>query len=359
MVSHAFYPVEAPPRSNIDLTHENPAQARRVSIVIPVYNSEGSIERLCRELIAALVLGWNMEIILVDDGSKDGSASICRRLHEEFPGVISCVMLSRNFGEHNAVMAGLNFATGDYCVIMDDDFQNPPAQVEALLREAAKGFDVVYTRYAAKKHSGWRNLGSSFHNRMATWALGKPKDLYLSSFKLLSRFVVQEVIQYTGPDPYLDAIILRITSNVGTITVNHEARKDGVSGYTFRKLVALWSNMMVAFSVYPLRVIGLFGFMMLLIGATYGGYTLLASTIPGFTDPSDLDQLQASLWFFRGSTLVVISIVGEYVGRIHRHLNAAPQFIIRHRLLCNEPLRYRTMKPFPPHEFDTAETRNG
>ena len=327
------------------------ARAPQVSIVIPVYNSEATIERLCHALIAELSPRWRIEIVLVDDGSKDASAMACRRLHKQYPGVVGCVILSRNFGEHNAVMAGLNFATGDYCVIMDDDFQNPPAEVEALLREAAKGFDVVYTQYPAKRHTLWRNFGSFLHNRMATFALGKPKDLYLSSFKLISRFVVQEVIQYTGPDPYLDAIILRTTRNIGTITVSHEPRGEGESGYTFRKLIALWSNMMVAFSVYPLRVIGIFGLVMVIIGVIYGGYTLMAWLIPSITNPSEMEKLQASLWFFRGSTLLVISIIGEYVGRIHRHLNAAPQFIVRHRLLSHDP---RTRAPsslnkFPSH----------
>jgi undecaprenyl-phosphate 4-deoxy-4-formamido-L-arabinose transferase len=194
---------------------------------------------------------------------------------------------------------------------------------------------------------------------MATWALGKPKELYLSSFKVLSRFVVQEVIQYTGPDPYLDAIIIRTTRNIGTIVVDHQAREDGVSGYTFRKLFALWSNMIVAFSVYPLRLIGLFGLVMLLIGAIYGGKTLLASLLPSITDPSDIDQLRASMWFFRGSTLVVISIIAEYIGRIHRHLTAAPQFIIRHQILSRELLQHSGVKPSSLSRFESSDAQNG
>lgn len=306
-----------------------------VSIVIPVYNSADTIERLCEAVLGALRDRWDLEIILVDDGSRDGSGLACRRIAERYPAEVQTVILSRNFGEHNAVMAGLNFAAGKYCVIMDDDFQNPPSEVEALLLEAEKGFEVVYTQYATKRHSAWRNLGSWLHNSMATAALGKPRGLYLSSFKLISRFVVQQVVQYTGPDPYLDAIILRITHNIGTITVDHHVRDKGESGYTLRKLIALWSNMMVAFSVYPLRLIGVFGLVMMVIGVGYGGYTVVAIVSPSFKDPSEIGRLHAVLWFFRGSTLFVISIIGEYIGRIHRNLNAAPQFIVREHFSNN------------------------
>jgi undecaprenyl-phosphate 4-deoxy-4-formamido-L-arabinose transferase len=197
---------------------------------------------------------------------------------------------------------------------------------------------VVYAHYQTKEHSSWRNLASHLHNLMARYALQKPKNLYLSSFKLISRFVVQQAIQYTGPDPYLDAIILRATRNIGSVTVHHDPRESGASGYTLRKLFALWGNMVVAFSVYPLRLIGLYGLVMAGIGACFGTYTFLTLIIPSLPDATDLEQLNASMWFLRGSTLLVISIIGEYVGRIHRRLNAAPQFIIRHTLF-SEPNR--------------------
>ncbi|HMJ91018.1 MAG TPA: glycosyltransferase family 2 protein, partial [Candidatus Acidoferrum sp.] len=266
MIRKVFKLENEPPTSAAMPSPEGEAQRVSISIVIPVYNSERTIGRLCDALIDSLASRWRLQIVLVDDGSKDGSAVACRRLHAAHAGIITCVLLSRNFGEHNAVMAGLNFVTGDYCVVMDDDFQNPPAEVEAMLSEALKGYDVVYACYPAKRHSLWRNLGCSLHNWMATHALQKPKGLYLSSFKLMSRFVVREIIQYTGPDPYLDAMILRATGNIGTVTVQHQPREEGQSGYTFRKLLALWSNMLVTFSVYPLRIIGIYGLIMAGVG---------------------------------------------------------------------------------------------
>ncbi|MCX7009989.1 MAG: glycosyltransferase, partial [Kiritimatiellaeota bacterium] len=161
-----------------------PADAQRnttlhLSIVIPVYNSEATIGRLCDQLMLELSPFYHLQLILVDDNSSDHSATVCQKIYELYPEQVDCITLSRNFGEHNAVMAGLNCADGDYCVIMDDDFQNPPSEVRKLVAEALKGHDVVYVRYETKRHSPYRNLGSRLHNWMATRALGKPADLFL------------------------------------------------------------------------------------------------------------------------------------------------------------------------------------
>ena len=300
-----------------------------LSIVIPVYNSEATIERLCDALIEELGPRCGLQIVLVNDGSRDGSCAACQRLRERHPETIDHIELSKNFGEHNAVMAGLHYAEGDYCVIMDDDFQNPPTEVSKLVGKIQEGFDVVYTRYETKGHAAFRNLGSRLHNWMATRALGKPVGLYLSSFKILSKFVVQQVARYTGPDPYLDAIILRITRNIGVVTVQHEPRKDGESGYTLGKLVSLWGNMFVAFSLYPLRLVAALGVIMALMGSFYGVYTFVTWLVPWAKDPNEYQKLAASNWFFRGLMLLAIGIVGEYVGRNYMHVNSDPQFVVR------------------------------
>lgn len=309
-----------------------PPASGRWSIVIPVYNSEATIERLCAQLLSGIEAPGGLQIVLVDDGSADRSANCLRRLHRSHPDCITAVFLSRNFGEHNAVMAGLRFVTGDYCVIMDDDFQNPIAEVSRMFEEVARGFDVVYARYDQKQHTFWRNLGSRLHNAMATHALGKPAGLYLSSFKSLSRFLVREIIKYQGPDPYLDAIILRCTRNIGVLSVTHEAREHGASGYTIQKLFSLWGNMIVTFSLYPLRVIGIYGLVTAIAGLLYSGMKLVQWINPNLTDPDRFETLNASIWFFRGSILLTISILGEYVGRIYRTLSGAPQSVVRDSL---------------------------
>jgi len=321
-----------------------------------VYNSEATIERLCDELIEGLSSSFRLQLVLVNDGSRDGSCAACQRLRERHPDTVDYISLTRNFGEHNAVMAGLHYAEGDWCVIMDDDFQNPPLEVHKLVAKAKEGHDVVYTRYETKMHSVFRNLGSRLHNWMATRALGKPAGLYLSSFKILSKFMVQQVIRYTGPDPYLDAIILRITRNIGVVTVQHEQRKEGKSGYNLSKLVSLWGSMFVAFSLYPLRLVALLGVVMSLVGFFYGFYTLVAWLTPWIKDPDDYQKLNAANWFFRGLVLLAIGIVGEYVGRNYMHVNSDPQFIVRDvqmRHSQDVPVRsgrFSALRPIPARQ---------
>ncbi|HEY6009577.1 MAG TPA: glycosyltransferase family 2 protein, partial [Geobacteraceae bacterium] len=234
----------------------------RLSIVIPVYNAEKTIESLCKTLIDLYGHDFRLEIVLVNDNSSDSSHVICRRLHEECRETITYLRLARNFGEHCAVMAGLNQVTGDLCVTMDDDFQNPPEEIARLVAEMEHGFDVVYTRYPVKRDSVFRNLGSRFNDTMAQVILHKPADLYLSSFKIMNRFLVEEIVKYTGPDPYIDAIILRTTANIGKVEVRHDQRRHGRSGYTLGKLISLWGNMVVSFSLIPLRILGFIGLVM-------------------------------------------------------------------------------------------------
>lgn len=307
-----------------------------ISVVIPVYNAETTIERLCEGVIAELTPSYAVQIVLINDGSSDRSAEVCRLLHRKHPQVVTCVNLSRNFGEHNAVMAGLNCAEGDYCIIMDDDFQNPPSELRRLIEEIRKGYEVVYVHYRVKQHSLLRNLGSRLHNWMAVRALGKPAALYLSSFKIMSRFLLREIVRYTGPNPYIDAIILRTTRDIGVITSEHAPRREGRSGYTFGKLVSLWGNMIVTFSLYPLRVLNVVGSAMAIAGVVLGLRTLAAWLVPSFIKPDAFQTLNATNWFFRGLIFVSIGVVGEYVGRIYIHLTNEPQFII-HDILRNHP----------------------
>lgn len=307
-----------------------------LSIVIPLYNAEKTVESLCKTLIDLYAGQHELEIVLVNDNSRDSTDLICRRLHDTFRKTITYVRLARNFTEHNAVMAGLNNATGSVCVIMDDDFQNPPEEVARLVAEIEKGYDVVYSEYQHKNDSIFRNFGSYFNDRMANIILHKPAGLYLSSFKAINRFLVNEIIKYTGPDPYLDAIILRTTANIGKVEVRHDKRAHGSSGYTLGKLISLWGNMVVSYSLIPLRLLGVIGFVMTLYGVFAGGTTLLDYLLPGRSDPTEYETLTSVTAFARGFQLLAISVVGEYVGRIYLSLNADPQFVIREKFTARK-----------------------
>lgn len=302
-----------------------------VSIVIPVYNGAESIGRLTNELVSSLGELYQLEIVLVNDNSPDNSEEICKDLFEQYPDTVRFFSLAKNVGEHNAVMAGLNQATGDYMVIMDDDCQNPISEVIKILDYAVNNdCDVTYSFYKKKKHSFFRNLGSRFNDKVANIMLKKPKDLYLSSFKVLNRFLVDEIAKYELPYPYIDGLILRTTDKIGKIEVEHHKREKGKSGYTLAKLIRLWLNMFTNFSILPLRV----SFVMGVVTALFGLIFAVMVLIEKLSTP-DLKTGYAStiiiVLMLAGIQLVSIGVIGEYVGRIFLSQNKKPQYTIRKR----------------------------
>jgi undecaprenyl-phosphate 4-deoxy-4-formamido-L-arabinose transferase len=301
----------------------------RLSVVIPVYNGARTIGPLVERLRSELGATYALEIVLVDDGSADDSRAVCRALAEQHPAVVF-VGLARNFGEHNAVMAGLRSASGDAVVTMDDDFQNPPQEVSRLVEKLRSGFDVVFSRYERKQHSPFRNAGSWFNNAVATAMLDKPYDLYLSSFKAMNRFLVDEITAYRGPFPYIDGLVLRTTCHWATETVAHDARAVGRSNYTLRRLVRLWLAMFTNFSVLPLRVASMTGFLCAAVGIVLS----IAFGIERLEHP-DLPIGWASVivtvLVVSGVQLVALGTIGEYLGRLFLSSNGTPQFVVRER----------------------------
>ncbi len=300
----------------------------KISIVIPVYQGGKTIRRLMDELVAHLKT-YTLEVIFVNDGSTDTSHDECMRLFKEHPGVVKYICLARNFGEHNAVLAGLNHVTGDYAVIIDDDFQNPPEEIEKLVKKAIeKNYDVVYSYYEKKEHSLFRNLGSRFNNMVASNLLHKPAHLYLSSFKCMNHFVVNEVIKYKGPFPYIDGLIWRSTRNVGTVLVKHAKREDGKSGYTLRKLVRLWLNMFVNFSIYPLRISIVVGALFSLMGAIFSVF-LVVDKIMHPNIPMGITSILVAILIFSGVQMIMLGLIGEYLGKLFMTNNQTPQYVVR------------------------------
>jgi undecaprenyl-phosphate 4-deoxy-4-formamido-L-arabinose transferase len=310
--------------------------------VIPVYNGAESIGELC-EALERLEIAGGHEIVLINDGSPDNSLPVCREIVARSRVPVTLVDLARNYGEHNAVMAGLRHATGAHVITMDDDLQNPPEEVTRLLAHAqATGEDVVYTYYDEKRHAGWRNLGSRFTNWVAGFVLDKPKDLYLSSFRCMSAFVVREVTRYEGPFPYVDGLLLQVTQNIGSLLVTHLPRAVGRSNYTMRRLVRLWMSMFVNFSVMPLRVSTLAGFALSVCGALGGLAAIVESLF--FEPPAGWGSLMAAVLLLSGVQLVILGIVGEYLGRLYLTANKKPQSVIRSVTRADpavEPVRLR------------------
>ena len=297
--------------------------------MIPVYNAEKTIPTIVDRLVSEFPSGYTLEVILVNDRSRDGSEAACVRLFEKYKKVVRFYSLSRNVGEHNAVMAGLHKATGDYAVIMDDDFQNPISEAIKLVETALKNeFDVIYSYYDEKKHSFFRNSGSWITDKAANILLNKPRDLYLSSFKVISRFVVDQIVKNQSPFPYIDGLILQITDKIGKVRVEHHERETGRSGYTLPKLISLWLNMFTSFSVLPLRVSTIFGFLFSFFALIFGIYTM-AEKISHPDLPLGYSALIVTISFSAGVQLMVLGMVGEYVGRIFLSVNQKPPFTIK------------------------------
>lgn len=301
----------------------------KVSIAIPVYNSENSIARVVEELTGTLTEHYELEIVLVNDCSRDNSEKVCVDIFNKYPNIVKFYSLSKNVGEHNAVMAALNHVTGEYVVIMDDDFQNPITEVVKLFEHiVAHDYDVVYTYYDKKHHSFFRNLGSKINDKVANIMLRKPKNLYLSSFKALNQFTVKEIIKYNLPFPYIDGLILRTTSNIGTLKVLHQKRETGKSGYTLRKLIRLWLNMFTNFSILPLRISVVLGFIFAVFGFGLGVYAVVDKMLHPEL-PMGYTTLAVLIAIFGGIQLIAIGLVGEYLGRVFLSQNKQPQYSVR------------------------------
>ncbi|MBB4172083.1 glycosyltransferase family 2 protein [Rhizobium sp. BK538] len=301
-----------------------------VSIVVPVYNGSETIGVL-RDQIDAVLSNTNFansyEVVFVNDrGPVDAWPAICS-LAERHPEVVG-INLRRNFGQHNATMAGIAHARGEVIVIMDEDLQHPPAAIEALVDAVRRGADVCYTRYHNRQHATWKKWGSSFNDFMAGLLLKKPRGLYLSSFKAIHRDVAKDILRYTGPYPYIDGLLLATTSSIEAIDIDHQPRLAGESSYNLKRLVSLWLKMATGSSVYPLRIATFVGFLVALLSLL----ALVGVVVSRIANP-DLEPGWASvivtILFVGGVQMVFLGIIGEYVGRIYIRLNRPPQFVVK------------------------------
>jgi glycosyltransferase involved in cell wall biosynthesis len=321
-----------------------PSKPFALSIVVPVYRGADTVGTLV-DALADLDIPGGMEVVLVNDGSPDNSAEVCRRLTARRDIAVSFVNLARNFGEHNAVMAGFHHVRGSYVITMDDDLQNPPSEVKRLYEYTRdNGYDVVYTRYKDKRHAAWRNWGSRFANRVADVLLDKPRGLYLSSFRCVSAFVTENVVRYEGPFPYIDGLIMQVTENIGSLEVEHLPRAVGRSNYTLRRLVRLWANLFFNFSVMPLRLSVLLGFIMSAVGVLGAIYVILEAILVSPRPPAGWASLMAAVLSLAGIQLILIGVVGEYLGRVFLTANRKPQYLVR-EVVRPEPVLHDAKQP--------------
>jgi len=299
---------------------------KEISVVIPVYNSMENLPELCSRLVAALQ-GLDSELILVNDGSRDRSWEVIKelaRVHSFLTGVD----LRRNHGQDNAIMAGLSLASGAYVVIMDDDLQHSPADVPLLLAKAKEGFDAVYARFTHKRHALWKRMGSWMNGKAAEWLLHKPPGLYLSPFQIIRGSVIQEIIKYRGPYPYVQGLLLNLTRNLAEVKVSHYPRFRGKSNFSLIRSMAVFFKLATSFSIIPLRIVSVTGMSAAVIGFSLAIYYLfqyfaLDSIVEGWT------TLVTLFLTLGGLILLSLGLIGEYLGRIYLTVNGKPQYAIR------------------------------
>lgn len=300
-----------------------------VSFVIPCYRSAQTLNKVVEEIDATMkaLNAYEYEIVLVNDSSPDDTYEVIRSLcamRRDIRGI----NLSRNFGQHAALMAGFRYVHGDVVVCLDDDGQTPASEVGKLLDKIDEGYDAVYAKYTRKQHSGFRNFGSKINELMTRVMLGKPKELYLSSYFAVRKYVVEEMLRCTNPYPYVIGLVLRTTKKIANVEVTHREREEGTSGYTIGKLFGLWFNGFTAFSIKPLRIATALGCLTACAGFLYGFYTVVKKFINPNV-PIGFSALMAALVFIGGMIMLMLGLIGEYIGRIYISQNNSPQYVIK------------------------------
>jgi polyisoprenyl-phosphate glycosyltransferase len=302
---------------------------KKLSFVIPCYGSELTLEDVIEEIIKTVSIRkeYSYEVILVNDCSKDNVSDKIRRLVERNKN-IKAIEFARNFGQQAALMAGYSICSGDYVVSLDDDGQTPVNEVFSLLDKLNEGYDVVYGAYIDKRHSLFRNFGSRINDIMAEHLINKPKHLKVSSFFAANKYIIDEILKYHNAFPYILGLILRTTNHISNVNVQHRERIQGTSGYTFKKLIALWLNGFTAFSVKPLRFATVVGFIFAIVGFLFGFYTIINKFINPAT-PAGYSSMMSGLLFIGGMIMLMLGLIGEYIGRIYISINNSPQYVIR------------------------------
>ncbi len=300
----------------------------KLSVVIPCYNSEKTIGPVVDEIVSTLDNRIEYEIILVNDGSSDSLWSLLKEQADKYAHKVRCIRFAKNFGQHAALMAGYRESRGEVVVQMDDDGQCNPEGIFKLLEKIDEGYDAVFAKYPNAQKSKFRRFGSELNRRMCISLIDMPSNLHPMSFAAFRRYLVDEMIKYDKPYPYVGGLVFRSTSNMCDVEIEHRARKEGKSNYSFRKLMKLWINGFTAFSVKPLEIAAVLGSLIAVAGIIYA-LVIIFKRIIGVPYLEGWSSLIALTLILDGFLLVMIGLVGEYIGRVYICLNNAPQYVIR------------------------------
>lgn len=301
------------------------------SVVIPVYNSERSLEELYRRLEATFTaMGRSFEVVFVDDGSRDGSLEVLRSLHARHPGQVRALSLYRNQGQQAALMCGFQHCTGGLVVTIDDDLQQSPEDIPALYEKLQQGYDAVFGSYP--RRSGLvKNLGSRMVRRLVHRVFDPPEGLEISAFRLIRREVVEHVAAYRTSFPYLSGMILSTTYRVASVEVRHEERRYGRSGYTLPKLIKLAFNLLINYSALPLKAIGWVGMAVSVAAFVAGGVFAIRQLLIGQA-PEGWTSLAVLVSLFSAVLFAMMFVMAEYISRLLTEVSSRPPYAVREML---------------------------
>jgi undecaprenyl-phosphate 4-deoxy-4-formamido-L-arabinose transferase len=303
-------------------------ESTRISVIVPVYNSADCLDALVGSLQATLEsAGGGFQVILVDDASSDGSWARIQALARQHREVLG-LRFRRNFGQDNAIMAGLRRAEGRTVVIMDDDLQHDPADVPRLVERVEAGFDVCFADFGAKQQLWWKNLGSWINDLAARVVLRKPRHLYLSPFKAISADVVREIQRHDGPFPYVDGLLFLVTRHMTQIEAVHHRRHAGRGNYDLVRFGAVWLKLVTGFSGLPLRLAAYLGFAFAVVGGLMA-IGVLVTKILRPEAPTGWASILVAIVVLGGIQLACLGMIGEYLGRVFLHLNRRPQYVVK------------------------------
>ena len=308
---------------------QNTSNRPEISIVVPVYNSHECVAELSRQIEDALK-DFSYEQIMVNDCSRDSSWDEIKKVCSQNKNVIG-INLRKNGGQDSAILTGLNYSHGNWVIIMDDDLQHSPYDIPKLYEEAQKGYDVVYANFDSKKQKLWKNLGSWFNGKISEIALQKPKEVYLSPFKILCRGVVQEMTKFNNLFPYIDGLIFQVTRNITQIPIEHHKRELGKSNYNLAKSIKVFLRMLFGFSTMPLNIASYTGFISAIVGLILA-IIYAVDYFMGKADVTGWTTLVILILILGGGILVSLGIIGRYLGQVYLTVNNQPKFVIKETL---------------------------
>lgn len=303
---------------------------KKLSFIIPCYGSEKTVGIVIEEIdkVVSQNSRYDYEVVAVNDHSPDNVWQVLKNIAQNNPKV-KLINLAKNMNRPGALMAGMSKTTGDYIILMDDDGQCPMESLWKLIEPLENGHDVSIARYPTYKQSKFKSFGTIINRKMTEIVMEKPKDLSFTNFSALKRYIVEEITKYKNPYPYLTGLLLRTTSDIVNVEMEERERITGSTNFTFKKMLNLWINGFTAFSIKPLRISTIVGIITAALGFIYGIYIIIHKLVVHTTVLQGYSSLMAVMLFIGGIIMMMLGMIGEYIGRIYISINNSPQYVIK------------------------------